>query len=327
MTKNIDFGVSLYSFTQQWYERPGYGFADMFKFLRSIDVSRFEVVGSQSFDQYPVPRTESIRELLELAERYGMQPFSYGGGVDMGKFTGRDMNGEEIFREALDDLRVAKMIGARYLRATKLPLPYFERLAEMAERYDIKCGVEIHAPSKPGDANIQALAEEFSRIGSPYLGFVPDFGCFIERPSPTLRDYYQRRGARKEVVDYAIDNRHSGKGEETVWQEVQAMGFRSEADHIAVSELFGHMSFGPADFEGFKAVLPHTLYFHGKFYHVDETLHETAINYDKLLGIVAESGFSGTMMTEYEGHAFYLDDAEEQVTRHIAMQKRFFNIF
>jgi hypothetical protein len=326
MKNPINFGVSLYSFTQQWYERPGYGFADMFEFLKKIGIQQYEIVGAQSFDQYPVPRPESIRGLLELNDRYGISPFSYGGGVDMGKITGRDLTDDEIFRETLNDLRVAQMIGARHLRASHLPLGYLPQLAAMAERYGIKCGFEIHSPSKPSDARVQAMAEAFDKIGSPYLGFVPDFGIFLERPSPALKEHYQRRGAAPEVIEYTIANRHSGKSEETVWQEIQGMGFTSSANHIVVSELFGHMSYGPADFAGFKTVLPATHYFHGKFYHVDENLVETAIDYDKLMGMIVESGFQGTMMTEYEGHGFCLDDAEEQVARHIAMQKRILGI-
>jgi sugar phosphate isomerase/epimerase len=322
MNPSIRPGVSLYSFTQAWYERPGYGFADMFEFLKRIGVSQYEIVGAQSFDQYPVPRPETVRELLSLNERYGMTTFSYGGGVDVGKVTGRDMTGEEIFRETLNDLRAARMLGARYLRASGLPLEFLPRLAEMAERYDIRCGFEIHAPYKPSDPRFQAMSDAFDRIGSPYLGFVPDFGIFIERPSPTLKEYYIRRGAHAEVIEYTIANRHVGKNEETVWQEVQTLGFRSDADHIVVSELFGHQTFGPADFAGFKLVLPKSLYFHGKFYHIDENLVESSIDYDRLLRMVVESGFQGTLMTEYEGHAFYLEDAEEQVARHIAMQKR-----
>ncbi len=322
MNNQLDFGVSLYSFTQQWYERPGFGFADMFEILKKIGISQYEIVGGQSFDQYPVPRKETIRELRDLNERYGMTPFSYGGGVDFGKMTGRDMSPGEIFREALNDLRVAQMLGAKHLRAAKIPLEFLPQFAEMAERYDIRCGFEIHAPSKPGDRDVQELGEAMDKIGSPYLGFVPDFGIFIERASPTLLDYYRRRGAHDAVIDYAVKNRHSGKTEDEVWANVNKMGYTEEPDHIAVSELFGHQSFGPADFDGFKTVLPQTLYFHGKFYHVDDNLVETAINYDKLIEMVIASGFAGTMMTEYEGHAFLLDDAEEQVSRHIAMQKR-----
>ncbi len=321
MDRRIDFGVSLYSFTQPWYERPGYGIADMFAFLRKLGISQYEIVGAQSFDQYPVPRPETVRGLLELNERYGMTPFSYGGGVDMGKITGRDMDDEEIFRESLNDLRVAQRIGAKHLRGTMLPLDYLPRLAEFAERFGIRIGFEIHAPSRPSDAKIQQYLEAFDKLDSPWLGFVPDFGIFIERPSPTLKENLERRGAHRETVEHAIANRHVGKTEEQVWQEVQAMGHAGEGDHIAVSQLFGHQSFGPADFDGFRSVLRRTLYFHGKFYHVDENLVETAIDYDRLLGLVVESGFRGTMMTEYEGHSYNLDDAEEQVARHIAMQE------
>ncbi|MEJ2757369.1 MAG: TIM barrel protein [Anaerolineales bacterium] len=322
MNGNISFGVSLYSFTQQWYERPGFGFADMFKILRKLGISKFEVVGSQSFDQYPVPRRESLEELVELSDLYGMTPFSYGGQIDVGKYTGREMDAEEIFREVCDEFRVAQMLGCKYLRGTgHLPLSEYERLVEMAERYDIRYGMEIHSPSKPSDANIQAMAAEIDRIGSSYLGFVPDFGCFIERPSQKLLNYYKNLGAKMEIVDYIVKNRHSGKTEEDVWEEVKPMG-AGEADHIAVSELFGHQSFGPADLEGFKTVLPYSIYFHGKFYDIDENLVESTIPYDKLIQYILESGFDGVMMTEYEGHALYTDDAEEQVARHIGMQKR-----
>ena len=92
MNGNISFGVSLYSFTQQWYERPGFGFEDMFLILRKQGITNFEVVGSQSFDQYPVPRQESIHELLKLSDRYGITPFSYGGQLYLGKRTWHAMH-------------------------------------------------------------------------------------------------------------------------------------------------------------------------------------------------------------------------------------------
>jgi sugar phosphate isomerase/epimerase len=322
MNGKISFGVSLYSFTQQWYERPGFGFADMFAILRKLGISLVEVVGSQSFDQYPVPRPESIDEFLKLSDRYGITPFSYGGQVDVGKFTGRDMSVEEIFREACDEFRVAKMLGCKYLRGTgALPLTEYGRLVEMAERYDIRYGIEVHSPSKPSDPHIQTMSAEMDRLGSPYLGFIPDFGCFIERPSKKLLNYYKGLGANMEIVDYIVKHRHSGGTEESVWAEVQSMG-AGEADHIAVSELFGHQSFGSADLVGFKTILPYSMYFHGKFYDIDENLLETTIPYDQLIQSIVESGFNGVMMTEYEGHSFYTDDAEEQVARHLAMQKR-----
>ncbi len=69
-------------------------------------------------------------------------------------------------------------------------------------------------------------------------------------------------------------------------------------------------------------MLPYAKYFHGKFYHIAEDCVETTIPYEKLLNLVVESGFDGTIMIEYEGHSFYLNDAVEQIGRHIEMEKR-----
>lgn len=63
-------------------------------------------------------------------------------------------------------------------------------------------------------------------------------------------------------------------------------------------------------------------YFHGKFYHIEADCVETTIPYEKLLDLVVQSGFDGTIMIEYEGHSFYLNDAMEQIERHITMEKR-----
>lgn len=321
MKHNIDFGVSLYSFTQQFYEQSGFGLDDMFGLLKKLGISKFEIVGAQTFDQYPRPRSESIREFHEACDRWAMTPFSYGGYTDLGKYTGRDMTDDEIFRETLNELNVANMLGCKYMRTGKFPIKYLERLAFMAQRYNVKCGFEIHTPQRPSDPDVQAMAAEMARIGSPFLGFIPDFGCFIERPSSKLLDYYKRMGANMDIVDYIVKNRNAGGDEDSMWSQVQAMG-GGEVERVVVSELFGHQTFRPADFEGFKSVLPYSLYFHGKFYHVDENLKETSIDYDKLIGYIVESGFSGVIMTEYEGHAFYTNDAVEQVSRHLAMERR-----
>ena len=69
-------------------------------------------------------------------------------------------------------------------------------------------------------------------------------------------------------------------------------------------------------------MVPYTSYVHGKFYHVDENLEENTIPYHAILKILAEGGFQGVLITEYEGHAFYLDDADEQIGRHLAMGQR-----
>jgi hypothetical protein len=56
--------------------------------------------------------------------------------------------------------------------------------------------------------------------------------------------------------------------------------------------------------------------------HVGEDLTDQQIPVDKLLTDIVASGFEGVLMSEYEGHAFHLDDAEEQVARHLQLERR-----
>lgn len=106
-----------------------------------------------------------------------------------------------------------------------------------------------------------------------------------------------------------------------MWDEVRARG-GGNAERAAIAEFFGFLSFGPADLDGFRTLLPWSHYFHSKFYHVGEDLTDQQIPVDKLLTDIVASGFEGVLMSEYEGHAFHLDDAEEQVARHLQLERR-----
>lgn len=191
----------------------------------------------------------------------------------------------------------------------------------MAEFYQVVVAYEIHAPQRPSDPDIQELITIFKKLQSPWVGFVPDFGCYIEKPNELHIQRYMGLGAKRENLQYIIDNRWNGFTEEQMTQKIEEMG-GGLAEQMAVSEWFGFLSFAPADIEGFKTVLPYSKYFHGKFYHIGEDCVETTIPYEELLGLVVESGFNGTIMIEYEGHSFYLNDAVEQIGRHITMEQR-----
>jgi hypothetical protein len=95
-----------------------------------------------------------------------------------------------------------------------------------------------------------------------------------------------------------------------------------EAEKLAISDFFGFLSFGPADVDGFTTLLHRTQYFHSKFYHVTEDLTDPQIPVEKLLTAIVESGFEGVLLSEYEGHAFHLDDAHEQLERHLRMEQK-----
>ncbi|OUP51850.1 hypothetical protein B5F17_11420 [Butyricicoccus pullicaecorum] len=321
MKNNIDLGVSLYGFTQRFVEEDGYGFEQMFQDLNRLGVKKFEIVGAQMFSHYPNPTDEEIQEVVRLAKKYDVQPFSYGGYVDFAKYQDRDMDDDEMMNEVVFDLMTAHKLGCAYIRGFGIPVHLYERVAQMAEFYGVKVCYEIHAPERPSDPHIQELAKLFERLQSPWVGFVPDFGCYIERPNELHIQRFIDLGAKRENLQFIIDHRWSGYTEADMLKKMEEMG-GGLAEKMAVSEWFGYMSFAPADIEGFESILPYAKYFHGKFYHIAEDCVETTIPYEQLLDLVVKSGFDGTIMIEYEGHSFYLNDAMEQIGRHIKMEQR-----
>jgi deglycosylation enzyme subunit DgpC len=317
----IELAVSLYSFTQRFVEREDYQVEDMFRTLEQLGVRQFEIVGSQVFDHYPRPGAGEVDRVLAAAAAHGCTPFSYGGYIDSGRISGHIPTDEDVVLDLTADLMTARDLGCRYLRAGNVPEHLPELTAQLAENYGVSIGTEVHAPSRPSDEDIQRLLTRYEDIGSSRLGFIPDFGCFIERPAQPAIQRLLTMGARQDLLDYIIANRHSGVSELQMQDDVHARG-GGNAERAAIAEFFGFLSFGPADLDGFRTLLPWSHYFHSKFYYVAEDLTDQQIPVDKLLTDIAASGFEGVLMSEYEGHAFHLDDAEEQVARHLQLERR-----
>ncbi|MDO4259264.1 MAG: TIM barrel protein [Actinomycetaceae bacterium] len=319
--RGVEQGISTYSWTQQFIEGDDFGIEQIFERVAAEGATKVELVGAQTFQKYPTPRREEIDAVLAAGQKHGIEVFSYGGYVDLGRITGYAMTEEDILSDIRLDIMTARELGASYMRATGFGPDLVPRVAELAERYGVNIGFEIHAPHTPSDKTTQGFIEVIDKYGITSFGLVPDFGMFIERPTPIAIDRYIGLGAQRELLDFVIENRHSGRTEEEMQEEVAKMG-GGEGEKVAISEWFGYLSFGPADLEGFVSMVPYTKYVHGKFYHVTDeggVLNEPTIPYEQALRILVEGGFEGVFITEYEGHAFYLDDADEQVNRHMRL--------
>ena len=322
----IDFGVSLYGFTEHFIMEDNYSFEQMFQTVQQLGVHKVEIVGAQMFQNYPIPAPEEIREIRNLAEKYEIEPFSYGGYVDFAKHYDYDMDDEERLEQVTFDLMTAHKLGCKLMRGFGIQGRLYPRIAEIAERYGVAVCFEIHSPMLPSDPEVQDLLKTFDEIQSPWVGFVPDFGCYIERPNELQIEDYVKQGAKRELLEYIIQNRWSGCTEDEMQAKIKEMG-GGVAEKAAVSNWFGSMTFRPADLDGFKSVLPHSKYFHGKFYHIGEDCVETTIPYAKLFDLIQASGFEGTIMTEFEGHMFSGSNAEEQIARHLQMEKKLLGIY
>ncbi len=317
----IDLGVSLYGFTERFVKEDDYGFEQMFQEIHKLGLHEVEIVGAQMFQNYPIPDDSEIEEVLRLADQYDIEPFSYGGYVDFAKHYDHDMDDDERITQVIFDLMTAHKLGCKYMRGFGIPGRLYPRIAKEAEKYGVIVCFEIHSPMLPSDPEVQELLNIFDEIQSPWVGFVPDFGCYIERPNEIQISRFLKLGAKRENLEFIINNRWNGYTEEMMQEKMKELG-GGLAEKMAVSDWFGSLTFQPADIEGFQTVLRHSKYYHGKFYHIGEDCVETTIPYETLLGLIQESGFEGTVITEYEGHLFLQNDAEEQIARHIQMEKK-----
>jgi hypothetical protein len=51
-------------------------------------------------------------------------------------------------------------------------------------------------------------------------------------------------------------------------------------------------------------IMPQILHVHAKFYDIDESGQEPAIDYPELVRVFVENGYRGYWSSEWEGHAF-----------------------
>jgi hypothetical protein len=201
-----------------------------------------------------------------------------------------------------------------------------ERLEPIAAKAGVRLGMEVHAPEGPNTPKVQATREAYDRIGSEYLGFVPDFSACMRAIPPGMLDKLRGAGLSETGVEALV----------RAWEAPGAPfhrygAFAEEARQLGEPDLPVAQSrlvftmFGREKIEDWRDILPQVVHIHGKFYDVDEDLTSPSIDYQSILDVFAEAGRDITMSSEWEGHA-YLDledqDAFDIVARHHAMCRR-----
>ena len=97
---------------------------------------------------------------------------------------GRPMTIDESYEYHKTQIETAAKLGIPVAKTQVMAGPeVLVRLVPLAERLNIKIGVEIHSPESVDSPNVVAFREEYAKVDSPYLGFVPDFGmCHCGAP-------------------------------------------------------------------------------------------------------------------------------------------------
>ena len=299
-------GLTLYSasaeFRAGWFDFDG-----LLDRVAQLGIGPgIEIVASQMVPTYPVVSDAFVRSWRAAFDRHGFDASSFGANLDMGRRRDRDMTPDEEFEFSELMLRGAHKLGFPLVRIQSARPELLRRLLPVAERLELKLAYEIHAPLGPNADPILKVRETYAELDSPLLGFVADFSSTMRAMSPTLLRAVRRAG----LDDGAVERL------QVIWATDASMRERQEEfiAYLASRDFdpgrlgsFAHLAFnmhGHVDPHEWAEIMPQILHVHAKFYDIDESGQEPAIDYPAHVRVFVEGGYRGYWSSEWEGHAF-----------------------
>ncbi|MFI1561570.1 sugar phosphate isomerase/epimerase family protein [Streptomyces sp. NPDC020490] len=313
-------GVTLYSFTRAFHGRR-HSFEELVREVARRGLGPgLELVGFQSIKGFPDVDPAFVDRFRSLTDETGLVPTCLSANADSGLRRDRMLTDDELVDYMRPQIAVARELGFPVVRVQiSLTPDDMERLLPVAEQYGVRLGLEIHSHQHPRHPRIQALLERYEKLGSPLLGFVPDWGASLRAVPSTLLRKYRAAGYPEDLV----------QGLERLWREHHAEGppmtepqhgrwFRQvmELAHrhgaggraiemaVNITGLFGH---APAS--DWADVLPWTVHTHGKFYEIDADGDEPSVPVRELVDLWVRSGYLGAISSEWEG--FHWNDWDD----------------
>ena len=319
----VKLGVTLYSFSTE-YCKGEMTLEDCIRKARELGAEGFEIVATQMVPSYPCVSDTFLGEFDAICRHYAMEPVCYGANMDKGLYAGRSLTDDEMLQMAINDIKNAHKMGCKIMREQYLIGPKnFARLAPYAEAYNVKVGIEIHNPDFPGSPLVESFREEIDRTGSKYLGFIPDFGCFANKPNKMLWDNALAAGADVKLLEMIKDMKYAEVPlEKAEARAIQAGAKKPELEFLRDS--FGFLQFRKDVsrlLQGLADLMPMCFHMHGKYHYVYEDLKEASIPYKEILEIVKKSDYSGYIVSEYE--EYNSGRSMEMLERHLKMMKKY----
>jgi len=254
-------GISVYSY--QALLGKTMTLEDAFLEMYDTGATCFELLTSY-IENYPNPSTRWIDRYWRLCEKYNLEPAELGHWAENHLHRGPAMSDEEVVEELKQDFRLANLLGFKSLR-TK-----------------ISCLNEICDPE-------------------------PGWQSYIEKALP----YAEKYDVRMQNEVHLPTTLHTPH----IRDEYMAFIQRTGTKHFGFNIDFGTFQFKPTEGmtqsiwnfddvskpEEIVEFLPYSWTCHAKFTHMDENFEETTIPYREVIQLMIDNGWSGNLVSEYEG--------------------------
>lgn len=303
---DIRLGITLYSLTSEFA-------AGLYTPETLIKAAADEGLGpgvefnfAQMLRTYPDVDDEFVRMWRDSLERYDLVPSAVGTNLDMGRRKGDDMSPDEEYEFLARQLKSANTLGFKTIVIRSHGMELLRRLLPLAEQYDMRLGYEIHAPSGPNDPRVLKIREMYDEIGSERLGFTADFSSTMHSLSPTLLRTLRSMGMPEEYFPVMDE----------IWRKPKPMHERNqEFEDFLTAQGFDWARLGPFTRLAFNMhglvppeewldIMPQMFHVHAKFYDIDESGNEPAMDIPRIVRQFVKGGYKGFLSSEWEGHAF-----------------------
>lgn len=270
MTKTFKYGVSLYSYTDDF--GTVMTLEDAFFHVADLGATGIEILGEAHVPAYPEPSSVWLDTWFGLLERYKLEPTNYGCWLDTRLTLSRKMTVAQGVADLTRDLQLAARLGFKFVRPKigvvsqdLVPDPIWdetiERVLDLAHKLDIIICPEIHSPTPIRHPVVEGYIDFIQRTGTSNFGLLIDTGIFQDRPLP----YWP------------------GETEE---MRKTAMSFL-DGIRVPVQDLID--------------IIDHVVFIQAKFHHVNDLLEDEHIPWKAIVPALKQAGYTGYLSSEYEG--------------------------
>lgn len=282
-------GVSFYSYSNTLGSTMN--LEECFAELKDMGCTTFEMLTSH-IDNYPNPSSKWIDHFWSLCEKYDVQPGELGHWLETHLHRGPMMTDDEIVANMVRDFKLANVLGFKQLRTKMTSINIYCDPEPGWDRYLAK----LLPFAEKYDVKMQSECHIPTRLDRKHIS---DFVDFIEKHKT------KHFGLN---IDFSVfqnnwpDSVFGDIPKEFLWK-----------NHMPV----------PSMPEEMIPLLQYVDTCHAKFNHMSENFEEVTIPYKDVFKVLVEQGWTGDLISEYEGPR-KTDQAHvgEQLRRHHVMMRK-----
>ncbi|MDO6475276.1 hypothetical protein Q4520_07585 [Alteromonas sp. 1_MG-2023] len=325
--KSSNMGVTLFSFTNEYVSRK-LSFEEIVRKVAEMNLGPgLEVIGFQSIREFPDVSDNFVCYFKSLTQELNLTPTSLAINSDRYLKRGQAIPNDALMTYHKRQIESASKLGFPIVRFQySMPIEMLPELADYSEKMNVKMGLEVHAPLFANHPIVLKFLEAYDKINSDALGLIPDFGGTATRIPASLLESARIKGVPEPLIVMAVDHWHeTGSPPEKV-QKLRDYaireGFKEEHIQTISMPFFMITNNNPLSW---RYVVDKTIHIHGKFYRITDEGDDEAIDYQKIIPLFRDAGYSGTFSSEYEGHGYCNIDAFDQVKKHQIMCSNLFS--